>query len=52
MTIYILRSDGAYVSFIGMSQDQITTMLTAQGLTCTFIDENTYNTAIQALQTH
>lgn len=50
--IYILRSDGAYCSFQGMTQDQITTMLTAQSLTCTFIDQATYTTAIAALLPH
>jgi len=46
--VYLLRSDGAYASFNGMSQDAITTMLAQQGLTCTFIDEVTYQTAILA----
>lgn len=45
---YTLRSDGAYVSFDGMTQDQITSMLQSQGLSCTFIDEATYQTAIAA----
>jgi hypothetical protein len=46
--IYILRSDGPYVSFEGQTQDQITAMLTEQGLTCTFIDQATYQAAIAA----
>lgn len=45
--IYIRRSDGAYASFEGMSADQITTMLSEQGLSCTFIDEATFNSAVQ-----
>jgi hypothetical protein len=42
-TIYTLRSDGAYVTYEGMTQEQITDMLSAQGLTCTFIDKETYD---------
>jgi hypothetical protein len=48
--VYILRSDGVYLSFFGMTQAQITTMLTDQGLSCTFIDEATYQVAIEAQQ--
>lgn len=47
MKFYILRSDGAYISFEGMSQDVIISMLTEQGLSCTFIDQATFNTAAQ-----
>jgi len=42
---YIQRSDGAYVSFEGMTQDQITTMLAEQGLSATFITADQYAAA-------
>lgn len=45
MKYFILRSDGVYVSFEGMSQEVITDMLSKQGLSCEFIDETTYLTA-------
>jgi hypothetical protein len=40
--LYYLRSDGAYCTNTGMTQDQITSMLIVQGLTCSFIDQVTY----------
>lgn len=43
--LFILRSDGAYVSFDGMTQAAITAMLAPQGLTCTFIDAAAYTEA-------
>jgi len=45
---FILRSDGAYVSFEGMHQQEIIDMLAAQDMTCTFISENAYNAYIEA----
>jgi hypothetical protein len=42
MVIYICRSDGAYAKFEGMTQQAITDMLSEQGLSCTFIDQPTY----------
>lgn len=50
MKLYILRSDGAYVSFEGMTQEDITVMLDQQGFSCNFIDNETYSTAINSLQ--
>jgi hypothetical protein len=47
--VYILRSDGAYCSFDGMTLDQVTTMLTAQGLSFNVIDQATWQTAVNAL---
>ena len=44
--IYVLRSDGVYATFFGMTQEQITIMLSIQGLTCTFIDQITYQTVL------
>lgn len=35
--LYTMRSDGAAVTFDGMTQDQVVAMLADQGLTCTFI---------------
>ena len=49
-TLYALRSDGAYVSYDGMSQDTITAMLAQQGLACQWISEEEYNFAIAAQQ--
>lgn len=46
MDYYILRSDGAYCSYGGMTQSQITTMLSAQGLTCTFISQASFKAAL------
>ena len=48
MKSYAQRSDGAYVSFTGMSREVINAMLSEQGLSCTFIDEAAYNAAISA----
>jgi hypothetical protein len=48
--LYIRRSDGAYVTFEGMTEDKIEWMLGEQNLQCEFIDEATYNAAIAALQ--
>jgi len=50
MKYFIIRSDGAYISFDGMVQQDIVNMLQEQGLTCTFIDEVTYVAYIQANQ--
>ncbi len=47
--IYAHRSDGVYVTYEGMTEDQVTAMLTDQGLTCTFIDQATYDQAISPL---
>lgn len=46
MKFFILRSDGAYVAYEGMTQDQITAMLAEQTMTCTFIDEAAYQAAV------
>jgi hypothetical protein len=40
--VYILRSDGAYIGFTGMTFSDIQTMLTAQSLTATEIDAATF----------
>jgi hypothetical protein len=45
---FIQRSDGAYVSFVGMHQQEIIDMLAAQGMTCTFISENAFNAYAEA----
>jgi hypothetical protein len=54
MELYVqatINSGTAYFDFVGQTRDQITTNLTGIGATnITFIDEDTYNAAIQALQ--
>lgn len=45
-TIYIQRSDGAYVSYDGMTQAGVVAMLAAQGLTCSVISKVDFMTAI------
>jgi len=49
-TIYAHRSDGSYASYNGMTHNAVVAMLAGQGLSCTFIDEETYQVAIEAQQ--
>jgi len=44
------RIDGKLVSYEGMSQETIATMLAEQGLTPEFIDEETYNAELKIKQ--
>lgn len=50
MRYFTVRSDGAYVSFDGMAQETIVSMLEAQSLTCEFITEEAYNVYVVAHQ--
>ena len=44
--LYCLRSDGVYLTFQGMSQGDVDSMLSQQGLSCQYISADTYNTDI------
>jgi hypothetical protein len=48
--VYLARSDGALCIWEGMSEADILTMLTAQGLTGTILSETDYLAALAALQ--
>jgi hypothetical protein len=47
MKYFVRRSDGAYVSFEGVAQQQIIDLLAAQGMTCEFMTEDAFNTAVE-----
>lgn len=44
------RLKGGLVSYEGMTEETIVTMLTEQGLVCEFIDEATYFAEVAALE--
>lgn len=46
-TIYTQRSDGSYISYTGMTQDEVTAMLLAQGLTCSLMTKADFIAALQ-----
>ena len=46
LKFWTLRSDGAYVSYEGMEQSVIDAMLTAQGLTATYMTESAWNASL------
>lgn len=48
MRFFILRADGAYVSFEGMTIEQITASLAGMGMTGVEISEAEYTAATQA----
>jgi hypothetical protein len=45
-----IRLNGKLVSYEGMSEETIATMLAEQGLTLEFIDEETYSSELKILQ--
>jgi hypothetical protein len=48
--VYLSRSDGTLCSWDGMSEADVLTMLTAQGLTGTVLSESDYLAALAASQ--
>jgi hypothetical protein len=46
MKFWTQRSDGAYVSYEGMEQSVIDSMLAAQGLTATYMTESEWQAAV------
>ena len=43
MKLFVRRSDGALVTFEGMTEEEVLDMLAAQDMTCEFLDEATYS---------
>ncbi len=46
VVLYCLRSDGAYISFTGMDQPSIDSMLTAQVQSCQYISQASYTAGV------
>lgn len=48
--LYCLRSDGVYLSFSGMDQSTVDTLVSQDGFSCQYVTVDDYNTAVASQQ--